>query len=130
MPGFDGQADSEHIAVFVVVQHSFAEAVVVLQSEKQIDFAPGLPGHFEFGISVEVPSSAFGDACRDPKSIVIADVAAGDQPIAFVTDDVGVIFEGQGNPQFNLHSPVFGEKELSHQADSVSTAGPDTVSAV
>lgn len=130
MPGFDGQANPEHIAVFVVVEHSFAESVVVLQGKKQVDFAAGLPGHFEFGICVEVPSATFGDACRDPESVVIADVAAGDQSIAFVTDDVGVIFEGQGNPQFNLHSPVFGEKELSHQADSVPTAGPDTVSAV
>lgn len=130
MPGFDGQANPEHIAVFVVVEHSFAESVVVLQGKKQIDFATGLPGHFEFGICVEVPSSTFGDACRDPESVVIADVAAGDHSIAFVTDNVGIIFEGQGNPQFNLHSPVFGEKELSHQADSVPTAGPDTVSAV
>lgn len=130
MPGFDGQANPEHIAVFVVVEHSFAESVVVLQGKKQIDFATGLPGHFEFGICVEVPPSTFGDACRDPESVVIADVAAGDQSIAFVTDDVGVIFEGQWDPQFNLHSPVFGEKELSHKADSVPTAGPDTVSAV
>lgn len=82
--------------VFVVVEHSFAESVVVLQGKKQIDFAAGLPGHFEFGICVEVPSATFGDACRDPESVVIADVAAGDQSIAFVTDDVGVIFEGQG----------------------------------
>ena len=41
MPGFDGQANPEHIAVFVVVEHSFAESVVVLQGKKQIDFAAG-----------------------------------------------------------------------------------------